>query len=186
MSAKQSDELGPIDYLVVQWKADQPVTGEGMTALLDLVDRGLVRILDLGFLKKDADGSVSALDFAELTDPSFAAFEGSASGVLSQEDLEEAAAALDPNTVAAVLIWENRWAVPMARALRRSGASSSPTAGSPPKICSPRWPRASPTTHKQGAQPCQDYSRRRPHRGHRRNHHPRQQQRVAPAGEPLG
>jgi hypothetical protein len=122
MSAEHSDELGPIDYLVVQWRADQPFTGEGMTILLDLVDRGLVRILDFGFLRKDADGSVSALDFAELTDPAFAAFEGAATGLLSQEDLEEAAGTLDPNTVAAVLIWENRWAVPMATALRRSGA----------------------------------------------------------------
>ncbi len=122
MSAEHSDELGPIDYLVVQWSADRPFTGEGMTILLDLVDRGLVRILDLGFLRKDADGSVSALDFAELTDPAFAHFEGAASGLLSQSDLEDAAATLDPNTVAAVLIWENRWAVPMATALRRSGA----------------------------------------------------------------
>src|SRR4051794_31913598 len=121
MSAEQSYELGPIDYLIVQWSAGQPVTGEGLTVLVDLVDRGLVRILDLGFIKKDADGTASTLDFAELTDPAFAVFAGAESGLLSQEDLDEAAATLDPNTIAAVLIWENRWAVPMVAALRRSG-----------------------------------------------------------------
>ena len=121
MIEEQFQELGPIDYMVLEWSGDQPVTGEVMPLLLDLVDRGLIRILDLAFLSKDNDGSVSALDFAELADEALAEFEGASSGLLGQDDLEEAAAALEPGTVAGVLVWENRWAAPIAVALRRSG-----------------------------------------------------------------
>ncbi len=123
MSAEQFDELGPIDYLIMEWSGDQPVTGEAMLQLLDLVERGLVRILDLAFLAKGADGSVAALDLAELIERETvpAEFEGVSSGLLSQEDLEEAATALEPDTVAGVLVWENVWAAPLAIALRRSG-----------------------------------------------------------------
>jgi hypothetical protein len=123
MSDTQLEEMGPIDYMVLEWSGDQPVTGEVMPLLLDLVDRGVIRILDLAFMLKDADGSVSALDFAELAQDSagLAEFEGASSGLLGQEDIEEAATALEPGTVAAVLVWENRWAAPIAVALRRSG-----------------------------------------------------------------
>jgi hypothetical protein len=109
--------------VVLEWAGDQPVTGEVMPLLLDLVDRGLIRILDIAFLVKGADGSVGAIDFAELAakDEGLAEFEGASSGLLGQDDLEEAAAALEPNTVAGVLVWENRWAAPVAVALRRSG-----------------------------------------------------------------
>jgi hypothetical protein len=115
--------MGPVDYLVLEWDGDQPVTGEVMPLLLDLVDRGIIRILDLAFMLKHADGSVSALDLTELArdNGDLAAFEGASSGLLGQDDLEEAATALEPGTVAAVLIWENRWAAPVAVALRRSG-----------------------------------------------------------------
>jgi Family of unknown function (DUF6325) len=120
---EQLMEMGPIDYVVLEWAGDQPVTGEVMPLLLDLVDRGLIRILDIAFLVKGADGSVAAIDFAELAakDGGLADFEGASSGLLGQDDLEEAAAALEPNTVAGVLVWENRWAAPVAVALRRSG-----------------------------------------------------------------
>jgi hypothetical protein len=123
MSDQQLEEMGPIDYMVLEWSGDVPVTGEVMPMLLDLVDRGIIRILDLAFMLKDSDGSVSALDFAELTDQSLnlGEFEGASSGLLGQDDLEEAANALEPGTVAAVLVWENRWAAPIAVALRRSG-----------------------------------------------------------------
>ena len=119
MSAEQFEELGPIDYLVMEWDGDQPVTGEVMALILDLVDRGMVRILDLGFMLKEQDGSVTALDIAELG--GLTEFVGATSGLLSQEDLEEAATVLEPGTVAGVLVWENRWAAPVAAALRRSG-----------------------------------------------------------------
>jgi Family of unknown function (DUF6325) len=123
VSEAQLDEMGPIDYVVLEWAGDQPVTGEVMPLLLDLVDRGVIRILDIGFLAKDRDGSVSAIDFDELAQGSegLAEFQGASSGLLGQDDLEEAAAALEPGTVAAVLVWENRWAAPVAVALRRSG-----------------------------------------------------------------
>jgi Family of unknown function (DUF6325) len=120
---KQLAEMGPIDYVVLEWAGEQPVTGEVMPLLLDLVDRGVIRILDIAFLVKDQDGSVAAIDFAELAakDAGLAEFEGASSGLLGQDDLEEAAAALEPGTVAGVLVWENRWAAPVAVALRRSG-----------------------------------------------------------------
>jgi hypothetical protein len=123
VSEEQLDEMGPIDYLVLEWAGDQPVTGEVMPLILDLVDRGIIRILDLAFMVKDADGSVAALDFAEAarSGEGLADFEGASSGLLGQDDLDEAAAALEPGTVAAVLVWENRWAAPVAVALRRSG-----------------------------------------------------------------
>ena len=84
---EQLEEMGPIDYVVLEWSGDQPVTGEVMPLLLDLVDRGLIRILDLAFLAKDHDGSVTALDFAELADESLAEFQGASSGLLGQDDL---------------------------------------------------------------------------------------------------
>ena len=123
MSEEQLDEMGPIDYVVMEWSGDVPVTGEVMGLLLDLVDRGTIRILDLAFVAKAADGSVSALDLGDLTDdsPELAQFEGASSGLLGQDDFEDAASALEPNTVAAVLVWENRWAAPVAVALRRTG-----------------------------------------------------------------
>ena len=123
MSEQQLDEMGPIDYVVLEWPGNAPVTGEVMGLLLDLVDRDTIRILDLAFMLKDEDGSISALDFPELVSEGSGLedFEGAASGLLGQDDLEEAATALEPGTVAAVLVWENLWAAPIAVALRRSG-----------------------------------------------------------------
>jgi hypothetical protein len=123
VSEDQLEEMGPIDYVVLEWAGDEPVTGEVMPLLSDLVDRDIIRILDIAFLVKAEDGSVAAIDFAELAQKStgLAEFEGASSGLLDQDDLEEAAAALEPGTVAGVLVWENRWAAPVAVALRRSG-----------------------------------------------------------------
>ena len=123
MSEEQLSEMGPIDYMVLEWAGDQPVTGEVMPLLLELVDRGVIRILDLAFLVKAEDGSVAAIDVAELAqkDGGLAEFVGASSGLLGQDELEEAASVLEPGTVAGVLVWENRWAAPVAVALRRSG-----------------------------------------------------------------
>jgi Family of unknown function (DUF6325) len=123
VSEEHAEQMGPVDYMVLEWAGDQPVTGEVMPLLLDLVDRGMIRILDLAFIVKDPDGSVTAMDFAETAQESegLADFEGASSGLLGQDDLEEAATAMEPGTVAAVLVWENRWAAPLAVALRRSG-----------------------------------------------------------------
>jgi hypothetical protein len=123
VSVEQLEELGPIDYVVLEWPGGLPTTGEVQPLLLELVDRGIIRILDIAFLTKGEDGSVSAVDVGELKQvaAAFAEFEGASSGLLGYEDLEEAAAALEPGTSAAVLVWENRWAAPVAAALRRSG-----------------------------------------------------------------
>lgn len=123
MSAEQLEEMGPIDYVVLEWSGDQPATGEVMPLLLNLVDRGIIRILDIAFIVKERDGSVASLDFAEIAraNEGVADFEGASTGLLGQDDLEEAGAALEPGTIAGVLVWENRWAAPVAVALRRSG-----------------------------------------------------------------
>jgi hypothetical protein len=123
VSEEQLEEMGPIDYLVMEWPGDQPATGEVMPRLLDLVDRGLIRILDLAFIVKDEDGTVTTMDFVEQAqaDAGLAAFEGVSSGLIGQDDLNEAANAVEPGRVAGVLVWENRWAAPVAAALRRSG-----------------------------------------------------------------
>jgi hypothetical protein len=119
----QFEDMGPIDYLVMEWGGDKPATGAVMPLLMNLVDRGVIRILDLAFLSKDADGLVSTLDLTELAqqDAGLAEFEGAASGLIADDDLEDAATALEPDTVAAVLVWENLWAAPVAVALRQSG-----------------------------------------------------------------
>jgi Family of unknown function (DUF6325) len=110
-------EMGPIDYLVIEWPGRQP-TGEVAPHVIDLVDRGLIRILDLAFIAKAEDGSVAALEISDLGDATaFAAFEGAASGLLSDEDIGEAANALEAGTSAALL----RWAAPFANAVRQSG-----------------------------------------------------------------
>ncbi|MDH6441260.1 hypothetical protein M2158_009801 [Streptomyces sp. SAI-144] len=116
--------VGPIDYLVVEFPGNR-MTGEGFPLLVDLVDRGLIRILDLTFIRKDIDGSVTGLEIGDLTgdgELDLAVFEGASSGLLGQDDLVEAAAALEPGNSAGVLIYENLWAAPFAAALRRGGA----------------------------------------------------------------
>jgi hypothetical protein len=118
MNAPDIDEMGPIDYLVLEWPGRQP-SGEAVPLILDLVDRGVIRLIDVAFMVKDEEGGVAALDLAEL--PEFAEFTGASTGLLDQDDLDEAANALEPGTSAAVLVWENRWAAPVAVAIRRSG-----------------------------------------------------------------
>jgi Family of unknown function (DUF6325) len=122
LAADELNEMGPIDYLLVEWAGKQP-TGEAVPHLIDLVDRGLIRILDLTFIAKGEDGSVAAIEISDLGGEvaEFAAFEGASSGLLSDEDVEEAGAALENGTSAALLVFENRWAAPFAAAVRRSG-----------------------------------------------------------------
>jgi hypothetical protein len=122
MNGDAFDEMGPIDYAVVEWPGRQP-SGEAVPHLIELVDRGLIRVLDLAFIHKDEDGAVAALEIAELGEQveEFALFAGASSGLLSDDDIGEAAGALEPGTSAAVLVYENRWAAPFAAAVRRSG-----------------------------------------------------------------
>ncbi|MCX4987553.1 MULTISPECIES: DUF6325 family protein [unclassified Streptomyces] len=116
--------MGPIDYVVVEFPGNR-MTGEGFPILVDLVDRGLIRILDLLFVRKDEDGSVVGLEIADLTGDGaldLAVFEGASSGLLGDDDIEEAGRALKPGNSAGILVYENVWAAPFATALRRGGA----------------------------------------------------------------
>ena len=115
--------MGPIDYLLIEWPGRQP-TGEAAPFLVDLVERGLIRILDLAVIAKAEDGSVAGLEISDLGQQveELKVFEGASSGLLSEDDTAEAAAALEPGTSAALLVFENAWAAPFASALRRSCA----------------------------------------------------------------
>ncbi|HWJ83848.1 MAG TPA: DUF6325 family protein [Cellulomonas sp.] len=116
-------ETGPIDYIVVEFPPGG-MNGEAFPLLVDLVDRGLIRILDLVVLRKEEDGAITglSLDSFENGDVDLTIFEGVSSGLLGDDDLEEAANAIEPGAAAAVLVYENVWAVPFALALRRGGA----------------------------------------------------------------
>jgi Family of unknown function (DUF6325) len=118
------DETGPIDYIVVEFP-DNQFKGEAFPLLIDLVDRGLIRILDLAFVRRDEEGSIGIVELTDIDGDGtldLAIFEGASTGLLDSEDLEEAAGVLEPGTTAAVLVFENVWAAPFASALRRSGA----------------------------------------------------------------
>jgi Family of unknown function (DUF6325) len=117
-------DTGPIDYLVIEFPPGT-MTGEGMPLLLDLVERGLIRILDLAFVTKGQDGAVAGVEIADLDgdgDLDLREFHGASSGLLDSDDLREAGAVLAPGTSAAVLVYENVWAAPLAAAFHRSGA----------------------------------------------------------------
>ena len=122
MSREQYEEMGPVDYVVIEWPRQQP-TGEAAPLILDLVDKGIIRILDVAFLAKDTDGTVATLELGSINGgrEGFGEFDGASSGLLGEDDLEDAASVLEPGTSAAVIVWENRWLAPVAVALRRSG-----------------------------------------------------------------
>ncbi|MFG2483693.1 MULTISPECIES: DUF6325 family protein [Streptomyces] len=116
------DELGPVDYIVVEFPGNR-MTGEGFPILVDLVDRGIIRIFDFAFIRKEEDGTVTALELQDLGgEVDLTVFEGASSGLLDGGDIQEAAAALEPGSSAGVIVYENTWAAPFARALRRGGA----------------------------------------------------------------
>ena len=120
MSLKDIEEMGPVDYIVLEWPGRQP-KGDVAPLIVDLADRGIIRVLDVAFMVKNEDGSVDSIELGELEGGGFGEFEGASSGLIGQDDLQEAATALEPGTTAAVLVWENRWAAPVAVALRQSG-----------------------------------------------------------------
>jgi hypothetical protein len=118
------EELGPIDIVVIAYPAGAPMTGEAVPLLLDLVDRGIVRVLDAMFVMKDEDGTFSGFDARDLDGKGvgdFAVFEGASSGLLGDDDVATAAEALEPGSAAVMIVYENRWAAPFAAAVRRNG-----------------------------------------------------------------
>jgi len=116
--------LGPISYLIVEFPGNK-MTGEGLPILVDLVDQGVIRILDLMFVRRDSDGSMRAVELADIdADGQFdlAVFAGASSGMLDDSDLADAANVIEPGSSAGILIFENRWATSFTQALRRGGA----------------------------------------------------------------
>src|ERR1700761_6618225 len=122
--SEEGDALGPFSYLVVEFPGSH-MTGEGLPILVDLVEQGVIRILDLVFVAKGEDGSLGIVGLADLDHDGtidLAVFEGVSSGLVSQEDLADAAPVIAPGSSAAILIFENRWATKFVGALRRGGA----------------------------------------------------------------
>ena len=115
--------MGPIDYMVVEFPGSR-MTGEGLPLLVDLVDRGIIRILDLLFIRKELDGTISGLTIADLDSDGqldLAVFEGVSSGLLDDDDVNDAGSVLEPGNSAGILVYENVWAGPFAAAVRRGG-----------------------------------------------------------------
>jgi hypothetical protein len=115
---------GPIDYLAVEFP-EARMRGEGLAALLDLVDRGIIRLLDLRAVTRESDGTFTAVAITDLDNDGtldLAIFEGVESGLLDDEDLEKAAELIEPGKVVALFVYENTWAIPFVNAMRRVGA----------------------------------------------------------------
>jgi len=117
------DELGPVDYLVVEFPAGEShFTGEMAAELATLADAGTIRVLDILILRKDEDGSVEALEIDDLDAvDDLRAIEAGIAEILAADDVEHLAAAMEPGSVAGVIVWENSWAAPFASAARRAG-----------------------------------------------------------------
>jgi Family of unknown function (DUF6325) len=123
MTSHDLEEMGPVDYLVIEFPGSHQ-TGEGLPLLVDLVDRGIIRILDLVFVRKTG-GVVSTLTIAEIDAEEgldLTVFEGAWSGLVDRDDIDEAGQVLADGRVAVLVVYENSWAAPLVGALRRSGA----------------------------------------------------------------
>jgi hypothetical protein len=117
-------DLGPIDVLVIGYPPEAAKTGEAVPIFLGLVDSGIIRVLDVLFVRKDLDGSFASFDPAELdidTAGDLASFAGAATGLLDDDDVALVAAEIDPGSGAVIIVYENRWAAPFVSAVRRSG-----------------------------------------------------------------
>jgi hypothetical protein len=113
--------IGPVEYIVVGFPGNQ-FKGEIAPALADLIESGTIRVIDLVFIKKDADGTVTSFEYDALEDAvAFSELDGEAGGLLNDEDIELAADMLEPNSSAALLVWEDTWATRFAEAVRNAG-----------------------------------------------------------------
>jgi uncharacterized protein DUF6325 len=118
------EELGPVDIAVIAYPPGSPMTGDAMPLLIDLVERGIIRVLDVMFVMKAEDGSYAGFEAKDLDDKGvgeFTVFEGASSGLLGEDDVAEAAQVLDPSSGAVLIVYENRWAAPFIAAVRRNG-----------------------------------------------------------------
>ena len=117
-------EIGPIDIIVIAYPPGSPMTGDAVPILMDLVERGIVRVLDAMFVSKDEDGKYSGFQAKDLDDKGvgdYRIFEGASSGLLGDDDIATAAEGMEPGSAGVILIYENRWAAPFATAVRRNG-----------------------------------------------------------------
>ena len=123
MTDRSLDELGPVDYVIVEFPAGQQnFTGEGADELLRLHDAGIIRIMDILILQKGDDGTVMAQELGDLAElGEFQRLEAQLVETLAEEDVDHLAAAMDPGSVAGVLVYENLWAAPFGAAMRRAG-----------------------------------------------------------------
>ena len=122
-TSKPLDELGPVDYVIVEFPAGASnFTGEMAKELLALVDRGIIRVIDVLILTKSEDGTVEAMELSDIEElGELEVLEADLAELLAEDDVENLAAAMEPGSTAGVLIWENLWAAPFASAARRSG-----------------------------------------------------------------
>ncbi len=122
-TADPLDELGPVDWIVVEFPGSR-FKGEIAPALTELEERGIVRVLDLLVIRKDVDGRLDFFEVADLDESEVGglrAFETAVATLLSEDDVEAVAEAVEPGSTAALLVWENSWAAPFASAVRRAG-----------------------------------------------------------------
>jgi Family of unknown function (DUF6325) len=118
------EELGPIDIVVIGFPPDAPMTGEAAPLMLDLVERGIIRVLDVLFVIENEDGTFSGFEAKDLESDrigDFTIFEGASSGLLTEDDVTAAAEAIEPGSAAVMIVYENRWAAPFVAAVRRNG-----------------------------------------------------------------
>ena len=164
-------ELGPIDIVVIAYPAGAPMTGEAVPLLLDLVERGIIRVLDAMFVIKNEDGRSPASTpgiSIEKDVGAFDVFEGASSGLLGDDDVAAAAEAIEPGSAAGMIVYENRWAGPFAAAVIRNGGQV---------VANERIPvqdviaalDAAEARPKKGENDARTTSRDGPHRGHRRH-----------------
>ena len=118
------DELGPIDIVVIAYPADAPMTGDAVPIFVDLVDRGIIRVLDVLLVRQNEDGTVSGFEATDLDGDSIGdlkVFEGASTGLLGEDDVAAVGETIEPGSAAVMIVYENRWAAPFAAAVRRNG-----------------------------------------------------------------
>jgi len=122
MTEAQNGAMGPVDWVMIEWRGQQPDGAAIAPYIISLVDHGIVRLVDIAFVAKDEHGDVTALDLDTIDRQSpLGQFAGASSGLLTHEDVVDAASALEAGSSAAVIVWENRWVLPLANKLRASG-----------------------------------------------------------------